>query len=1816
MRVDIPEHKTFVDFPDNTPPEEIQAVLAKSFPPKRGVVDAFKGAYATAARNLNEASAGVLDRMSKGAKFVERTTGLPAGGAFEAGANTSRANAEFWRGKEAEAGVDPNAITTRVYGGVGRAPVDIAEFVAGTPTAALSGLAEGGPLEAFRAGATRYGVGKVFKGLENANLSPVQRSGAMAGTMAAQTAAEGGSVEDVVAAGITGLALSAPTEGGRAGRIRQNLQRAGVQPETAHDLSSRPEVTPQGMGSIDTTNMDRALPGEPAPRPLVMDAEAAPRAVTVRPVERGPVLDAENPSLITRDPMIPGSDALSMEIARTRAEHPDWRDADVWAAAEQAVVRNPEVLPTPTERDAQPVRREPVATAEDAPRPSPLNPPSMENPPVRSAEKPDSGWYWGGQEFDSGKSGTFITRDKDYAAKFASQTGGAVHELALSPDARIYPEPLWWQDYANMWQKDKVFKGYDAVRVIEPNGQGESLTILNPKVLTKAARPKEFEHDSLPTAAVTAADSLTVPASIKAAVVGTPAEISALVQPGKAVLRNGDKAYLIDRAEAAKQFGSLAEAKKMLLAGGDAEAKVLGYPSREGNGEKVKVYHGSNSATPMTPDRDGNTHYFTSPRPARLYGKVHETEVRIGNPLTVDARGMTKGEFGNYDQLIADAKANGNDAVIVKNVIDVPTDLEEGYYKNRLSRYKGDVVIPVKPEFTTEAVTKSGEILTEPGAIKQAASAGEVAYAAESTPAEVRAATERVANSLLTEPSASGTVSPPKGGGDMAFPDSNFYFAFVKDGQVVHSGGEPKREFRGENPDNRLIGTFQQMGADKLLVSDKQIVKTDIQRGDIFGYTFDQINAMQQGGRKNGVTRTVDTSGAVELSIPAERGQREQETTATTGEARPAGEAVPEVRGVASPERDGVPVLQPADADTTTLLHAGVHVPTLVKQVYDKYFRKLDADAAPGSVKEFLDKNRDANRKWGTEPIMRWLRRAGISNSANAQMELMNNDLPGAWARREFDNINGASAIAGLAKERMRKQLGDLSLRERQARADWVAIENDLGIASTGRTDYTYFGGFTPDQLRAARQTFQADYKLTDAEFQRVRESADNGIFGGFKNINQRLYEKGMITEAELQALNSRAYSPKQYLDKIDPFVSMPGGGAGGRVSVPDSGIHRLKEGSDAYFRNDPVALLEEAIDRSETRIARNEANRALAALPESSGIVKPGVRLGVKDWADAPDGYETIRYMENGQQQAVYIREDFAREWAEADPMLNQKVAEILRFVSGATTTRAQATGHNPLFPLVNFPVDALTIWLQPEVKGLSALGPVFLKRHAENVKNVSKDAWNHVGRYEEWVMQKGARDMLTNYGSVTSRRAHLRPELQKVLDMTSKAGRFSEEASRLAFREMLLKDGVPAKEASHIAGTYIDYSQGGWLIKAIDTVAPYLNAGVQGTRSIARSAGRDPALFAFKATQLLVAASAVYNYNALVNPTGWANVSDREKVENFIFMLPAFFNYVDKDGTTVTPYIRIRKEQSMRPVLSAADAVWQYAKEGKDPTQQLQMAIKDANPLSLSKFIMPIQKAYLAYAQNRDVYRNENVWKGKQEIEPYAEYTNTTNPILTRIGQETQVDGKGGISPERFGRALGQVLLPTNLFTRTGGALLTSAYEKMNPQERAEFGKTNYEKLVGFMKGTRLLGGAKDTEQFREGIREARVSTNTQLFEMNKPLDAMVLKYAKEGMTDQAQYDKILSYIDSQPPEHQDRLESRMEDVIETANLPDRGWWLAVKALSPEDRADQFKARLEKVDRAEQERMMQIAEELTGFVSDRFWERYDGPAQATNVP
>lgn len=76
-------------------------------------------------------------------------------------------------------------------------------------------------------------------------------------------------------------------------------------------------------------------------------------------------------------------------------------------------------------------------------------------------EKSEEIWYQGGRPQHGAHYGMFITLDREYAEKYARQHhNGVIRQFHLSPHAKIYPQPFWWEQYQNIWQKEQMFKGW------------------------------------------------------------------------------------------------------------------------------------------------------------------------------------------------------------------------------------------------------------------------------------------------------------------------------------------------------------------------------------------------------------------------------------------------------------------------------------------------------------------------------------------------------------------------------------------------------------------------------------------------------------------------------------------------------------------------------------------------------------------------------------------------------------------------------------------------------------------------------------------------------------------------------------------------------------------------------------------------------------------------------------------------------------------------------------------------------------------------------------------------------------------------------------------------------------------------------------------------------------------------------------------------------------------------------------------------------------------------------------------------------------
>lgn len=727
----------------------------------------------------------------------------------------------------------------------------------------------------------------------------------------------------------------------------------------------------------------------------------------------------------------------------------------------------------------------------------------------------------------------------------------------------------------------------------------------------------------------------------------------------------------------------------------------------------------------------------------------------------------------------------------------------------------------------------------------------------------------------------------------------------------------------------------------------------------------------------------------------------------------------------------------------------------------------------------------------------------------------------------------------------------------------------------------------------AEHRTYLNDLERINPELSRKLNERADKYFEVMRDQVNELERNGVISKEQADALRQHEYSPRQFFQYLDPENSYNFGGK--KITVPDSGIKKLEEGSVELLENNAERLIAETVMRTQARIFRNNANKSLWEFANNvpdNGIARPAKitrysKNGVPEYEVAPGGYEKVKVQLNGETKEMIMPWEMAQEWVKSDPLIDQSLANIISTMSGARFLKPVATGYNPAFVISNIPRDLGLIWAATQQ--YSPHLPVAGAQMIRDFATVAKDVITRKGRVQEFIDDGGGMNFLTYYGRWKGK-GHVGETLNNVGQVMGWLGETSELWSRMALRERAIGNGLSPKEATWEARRYLDFSQGGNVIKALDVGIPYLNAAVQGTRGLFRGFKENPKIATYKMAQLATAATSIYLANYLTNPEALKAISDREKEANFIITTP--ISYEDDKGQTRYLYAKIAKDQGQRVVTSACESVMQKYFEGKSPTKQMLMAVNDlVNVWSLP----PTLAAGFSYLLNKDTWTNDDIWKGPK-VDPQEEYTNRTHPFWKSFGQVT------GLSPDRSSRAASKVIPSNNPFVN----LVGGSYRALTGSLSEELQKKSMTQILTENPSIkRLLSSTNPNTQDRDVIEEAKTKESTRRYSQNREMDNLSEKFLKSGNDTDRQ--KLLEYLEGAPEQDQQRLINRFKHTEQFFNLPNRQWWVSASELSPEVRARVFYDKFKKAPESEQAKMLEIADSVSGFTSDRFMQEME---------
>jgi len=457
--------------------------------------------------------------------------------------------------------------------------------------------------------------------------------------------------------------------------------------------------------------------------------------------------------------------------------------------------------------------------------------------------------------------------------------------------------------------------------------------------------------------------------------------------------------------------------------------------------------------------------------------------------------------------------------------------------------------------------------------------------------------------------------------------------------------------------------------------------------------------------------------------------------------------------------------------------------------------------------------------------------------------------------------LAGAVPKANSILERSRDKMGKgLNKEEVELRNRVIQARRTIAIDKY-RTDIQH-----PENLGgSAMEKYLDSIKKQDpALFQKVNNAASEF----FKATEQQLKERfnaGLLTQQSYNELSKHEYSLRQFMQYLDPVRIYTFSNK--TISVTSSGIKPLDEGSIKLLMDDADKLIEEITVRTQTAIFRNKANKALydiAVARPNNPLVKIAAVIGQNPngtaiYQKAPAGYDKIGVMINGIEQEMILPSEMAEEWVKSDPLINEGLANMISWISGAKPLKAIATGYNPGFILSNIPRDIALIW--GTTKEYSKHLPIATGQFLKDFISVAPDVFSRSGRVMDFVNEGGIPSFLTYYGRFSGK-GFVGKSLQTFGDYLGWIGETSELWSRMALRERAIQNGKSSIEATWEARRYLDFAQGGNIAKALDVALPYFNAGIQGTRSTLRAATKDPGLFTYKMAQLGIISIALYKY------------------------------------------------------------------------------------------------------------------------------------------------------------------------------------------------------------------------------------------------------------------------------------------------------------------------------------------------------------------
>lgn len=699
-----------------------------------------------------------------------------------------------------------------------------------------------------------------------------------------------------------------------------------------------------------------------------------------------------------------------------------------------------------------------------------------------------------------------------------------------------------------------------------------------------------------------------------------------------------------------------------------------------------------------------------------------------------------------------------------------------------------------------------------------------------------------------------------------------------------------------------------------------------------------------------------------------------------------------------------------------------------------------------------------------------------------------------------------------------------------------------------------------------------AGLKETDPKLYSLYMVRANRYFSATRALLDIRHESGMITDAQYEKmLKTKEYVALDYLhqdEEVKPY--MPIGLGPETREAPSADTRRL-------LVNSTIGIFQS--------MANNEAVKALYDF----AVTHPDFNFAEVNITKVKSNWEALNYRVKGKDKKVYMPKVLAQEFKNTQGEQSERLFRYMGWAFGTPITKLFATGINPVFHIFSNPMlDAGRMIFSTNT--YSNHIPVAFMELAQDLKATAKSAWTRKGlEYTRFVEESADGELLTRIGMF---KTAIGSKFAQAQEFLGRLGIFTETWFRMAqMHGEINRNGRPASDAALITRESLDYSRGGTWIKPLSNLSPYLNPAVQGTRVAISYAWNNPKIFAYKMMQLggIVAALSAANRGAN-DDDDYDDVPEYDKMNNFIIMTP--LKYTDTDGNEGRYYIKLRKDQPIRPFAYVFEKLIDLIQGRPVPVS----TVRTAASLMLTTFnidpgAMPSTlRSLTAYFSNYDLWRGDSVWK-IPGVRNKDEWTENTPRLWRFIGAIT------GMSPDRLRRASGSLVSASNPFINMTGFALEQMFKAIGPEER----KTVTQELlqdVSMIKG--LFGTTNKRNHYRDRSMAIREEDTTRKFTQNREIDRLSNIYYDSPT--KARRKEITNFIRKQLPIDRRRLLTRFRSERKLHKIPNRDWWLSLLDDSPEVRAVRYYDRWANLDKKEQLQLRRTGFSIPGLSSPRF--------------